>query len=67
MNRNGKIEELNERTLKILESTKKEMEKYAPERKSIFQYSCKKINSNLELEQWENELKKMEREIHIRT
>ncbi len=66
MNRCEKIEELNERTIKILELTKKEMDKYALERKNLFQFSCKEINSSIELKQWENELEKIEGRLYTK-
>ena len=47
---NGKIEELNKRTIILLEKTKKEYRKFAEERKQLYCYLVNKDN----LVEWKN-------------
>ncbi len=54
--RNSKVEDLSKRTLKLLEKTKKETEKYKNERKKLFQFW---LNGN-ELEKWDEYVTKLE-------
>lgn len=55
--KNSKIEELSKRTLRLLERTKKETEKYKNERKKLFQFW---LNGN-ELEKWDEYVTKLEK------
>lgn len=64
MKREDKVRELNKKTLKLLELTKKQMSKYALERKKIFEFSCKSIDGKIDVEKWEEEISKIEEELH---
>ena len=54
-----RIELLEERTVKFLEKTKKEKEKYKDERKALFDFSEKKDS----LDAWDSYLDELEKEI----
>lgn len=58
-----RINELNERTILLLEITKKEFNKFAQERRKIFQFSSSR--NNVDLEKWEEEIKQLEMKLHI--
>lgn len=53
---NSKIEELNQRTVTLLEATKKEYKKFAAERKQLY---CYLVNKD-DLVKWERYVKKLE-------
>ncbi len=54
---NIKIQKLNERTLLILEKTKKEQEKYKIEREKLFKYLINKNN----IKEWEKYIIEVEK------
>ncbi len=53
---NSKIEELNQRTVILLEATKKEYKKFAEERKQLY---CYLVNKD-DLVEWEKYVNKLE-------
>lgn len=53
---NSKIEELNQRTVTLLEATKKEYKKFATERKQLY---CYLVNKD-DLVEWEKYVNKLE-------
>lgn len=57
-----KIEELKHRTVVVLEKTKKKMNKYMNERKKLYEYFIKNSNAK-ELEEWEEFVKKIEKNL----
>lgn len=54
--KNGKIEELSEKTVKLLEKTKKNYRQYEKERKKLYEYFVSKND----VEKWEAYIKEVE-------
>lgn len=65
MRREERVKLLEERTLKLLELSKKQMNKYAQEREDVFKYSCEAIKGSIDLEKWEKEIIKFEKELNL--
>lgn len=65
MRRKERVKLLEERTLKLLELSKKQMNKYAQAREEIFKYSCEAINETADLDKWEKEIIKFEKELNV--
>ncbi len=53
---NSKIQQLSKKTIELLEATKKEMTKYAIERKKLFEYFANKND----VEKWEKYIVEIE-------
>lgn len=60
-----RVKLLEERTLKLLELSKKQMNKYAQAREDVFKYSCEAIKGVADLDKWEKEIIKFEKELNI--
>lgn len=65
MKREERVRLLEERTLKLLELSKKQMNKYAQAREEIFKYSCEAIKGTADLDKWEKKIIKFEKELNI--
>ena len=57
---NSKIQQLSKKTIELLEATKKEMTKYAIERKKLFEYFANKND----VEKWEKYIEEKEKLIN---
>ena len=58
-----KYKELSEKTIQLLELTKKKIEQYSNERKILYKYFSEYINDETYINEWEDYINKFELEL----